>query len=71
MGFPAEDYAGEPITASLNTWSRINPATSIPASAPRRRSAACCKPRGFPLEMPASALGEICMKPSTMTYCWQ
>lgn len=24
--------------------------------------------RGFPLEMPATALGEICMKPSTMTY---
>ena len=37
MGFAAEDYAGKPVIAILNTWSRHQPLPHpLPRRAPRR-----------------------------------
>ena len=36
MGYSRADYQGKPIIAIINTWSDINVATRISASAPRR-----------------------------------
>ncbi len=68
MGFAAEDYAGKPVIAILNTWSDLNPCHQHF----RERAAAVkrgvLQAGGFPVEMPAMALGEPFMKPSTMMY---
>jgi len=68
MGFAAEDYAGKPVIAILNTWSEMNPCHQHF----RERAAAVKRgvwqAGGFPVEMPALALGEPFMKPSTMMY---
>lgn len=68
MGFSAEDYAGKPVIAILNTWSEMNPCHQHF----RERAAAVKRgvwqAGGFPVEMPAMALGEPFMKPSTMMY---
>jgi dihydroxy-acid dehydratase len=68
MGFAAEDYAGKPVIAILNTWSDLNPCHQHF----RERAAAVKRgvwqAGGFPVELPAMALGEIFMKPSTMMY---
>lgn len=68
MRFSAEDHAGKPITAILNTWSRINPCHQHPCDRAEAAKRGVLQAGGFPLKMPASALGEVCMKPSTMTY---
>jgi dihydroxy-acid dehydratase len=68
MGFSADDYAGKPVIAILNTWSDLNP-----CHAHFRERAADVKrgvwqAGGFPLEAPAISLGETFMKPTTMLY---
>ncbi len=68
MGFAADDYAGKPVIAILNTWSELNPCHQHfreRAEAVRR---GVLQAGGFPVELPAMALGEPFMKPSTMMY---
>jgi len=68
MGFAAADYAGKPVIAILNTWSELNPCHQHfreRAEAVRR---GVLQAGGFPVELPAMALGEPFMKPSTMMY---
>src|SRR5690349_5599553 len=57
MGFAAEDYAGKPVIAILNTWSELNPCHQHfreRAEAVRR---GVLQAGGFPVELPAMALG--------------
>ncbi|HUH84162.1 MAG TPA: L-arabinonate dehydratase [Stellaceae bacterium] len=68
MGFAAEDYAGKPVIAILNTWSDINPCHQHFRERAQAVKRGVLQAGGFPLEMPAMALGEVFMKPSTMMY---
>ncbi len=68
MGLSAEDYAGKPVIAILNTWSDINPCHQHFRERAQAVKRGVLQAGGFPLEMPAMALGEVFMKPSTMMY---
>ncbi|MGO8916403.1 MAG: L-arabinonate dehydratase [Stellaceae bacterium] len=68
MGFSAEDYGGKPVIAILNTWSDINPCHQHFRERAQAVKRGVLQAGGFPLEMPAMALGEVFMKPSTMMY---
>jgi len=68
MGFSAEDYGGKPVIAILNTWSDINPCHQHFRDRAQAVKRGVLQAGGFPLEMPAMALGEVFMKPSTMMY---
>ena len=68
MGYSAEDYAGKPVIAILNTWSDINPCHEHFRDRAQAVKRGVLQAGGFPLEMPAMALGEVFMKPSTMMY---
>ncbi|HEX7966595.1 MAG TPA: L-arabinonate dehydratase [Stellaceae bacterium] len=68
MGFGAEDYAGKPVIAILNTWSEMNPCHQHFRTRAAEVKRGVWQAGGFPVEMPAMALGEPFMKPSTMMY---
>jgi dihydroxy-acid dehydratase len=68
MGFAAEDYAGKPVIAILNTWSEMNPCHQHFRTRAADVKRGVWQAGGFPVEMPAMALGEPFMKPSTMMY---
>ena len=68
MGFAAEDYAGKPVIAIINTWSDINPCHAHFASAREEVKRGVWQAGGFPVELPAISLGEPFMKPTTMLY---
>ncbi|HKW54268.1 MAG TPA: L-arabinonate dehydratase [Stellaceae bacterium] len=68
MGFAAEDYAGKPVIAILNTWSEMNPCHQHFRTRAEEVKRGVWQAGGFPVEMPAMALGEPFMKPSTMMY---
>ena len=68
MGFAAEDYAGKPIIAIINTFSDINPCHHHFKARIDDVKRGVLQAGGFPLEMPAMSLGEPFMKPTTMLY---
>jgi dihydroxy-acid dehydratase len=68
MGFAAEDYGGKPVIAILNTWSEMNPCHQHFRTRAEEVKRGVWQAGGFPVEMPAMALGEPFMKPSTMMY---
>jgi len=68
MGFAAEDYAGKPVIAILNTWSEMNPCHYHFRERAAEVKRGIWQAGGFPVEMPAISLGEPFMKPSTMMY---
>jgi dihydroxy-acid dehydratase len=68
MGFSAEDYAGKPVIAIVNTWSEANPCHVHLRQRAEEVRRGVLQAGGFPLEMPAMSLGETLMKPSTMLY---
>jgi len=68
MGFDAEDYAGKPVIAIINTFSDANPCHHHFKSRVDDVKRGVLQAGGFPLEMPAMSLGEPFMKPTTMIY---
>lgn len=68
MGYGAEDYAGKPIVAIITTWSDLNPCHSHFPQRVTDVKRGVFQAGGFPVELPAMALGEVFMKPSTMLY---
>ena len=68
MGFSADDYAGKPVVAIINTWSDANPCHAHLRQRAEEVKRGVWQAGGFPLEMPAMSLGETYMKPSTMLY---
>src|SRR5690242_5555541 len=68
MGLSAEDYAGKPVIGILNTWSEMNPCHLHFRDRAEAVKRGVWQAGGFPVEMPALALGEPFMKPSTMMY---
>ena len=67
-GFTAEDWAGKPVIAILNTWSDANPCHAHFRLRAEEVKRGIWQAGGFPLEMPVLSLGETFMKPSTMLY---
>src|SRR5581483_11239595 len=68
MGFAAEDYAGKPVIAILNTWSEMNPCHYHFRERAAEVKRGVWQAGGFPVEMPAISLGEPFQKPTTMLY---
>ena len=68
MGFSAEDYTGKPVIAIVNTWSELNPCHSHFRLRAEEVKRGVWQAGGFPVELPALALPENFMKPSTMLY---
>ena len=67
-GFSAEDMAGKPIIAILNTWSDANPCHAHFRNRAEEIKRGVWQAGGFPMEIPVLTLGETLMKPSTMLY---
>jgi dihydroxy-acid dehydratase len=67
-GFSAEDIAGKPVIAILNTWSDANPCHAHFRLRAEDVKRGIWQAGGFPMEIPVLTLGETFMKPSTMLY---
>jgi len=68
MGYAPEDWAGKPIIGILNTWSDLNPCHAHFKQRVDDVKRGVLQAGGFPVEMPALALSENFMKPTTMLY---
>ncbi len=68
MGYAPEDWAGKPVIGILNTWSDINPCHQHFRIRAEEVKRGVWQAGGFPLEIPALALPENFMKPTTMLY---
>ena len=67
-GFAAEEMAGKPIIAILNTWSDANPCHTHLRQRAEEVKRGVWQAGGFPMEIPLLTLGETLMKPTTMLY---
>jgi dihydroxy-acid dehydratase len=68
MGFGAEDYAGKPVIAILNTWSDLNTCHTHFPQRVEDVKRGILQAGGFPVEIPVMSLSETFMKPSAMFY---
>jgi dihydroxy-acid dehydratase len=68
MGLSAEDFAGRPVIAILNTWSEINCCHSHFPERVQQIKRGVWAGGGFPVEIPVLSLSEPFQKPSTMLY---
>jgi dihydroxy-acid dehydratase len=68
MGYAEADWKGKPIIGILNTWSDINPCHQHFRIRAEEVKRGVWQAGGFPLEIPALALPETFMKPTTMLY---
>jgi dihydroxy-acid dehydratase len=68
MGYAAEEWAGRPVIAILNTWSDINPCHTHFKQRVEDVKRGVLQSGGFPIELPALSLAEQYVKPTTMLY---
>jgi dihydroxy-acid dehydratase len=68
MGWSEEDWAGKPVIGILNTWSDINPCHTHFRQRVEDVKRGVLQAGGMPIELPALALPENFMKPTTMLY---
>lgn len=68
MGYSAEDWAGRPVIAIINTWSDINPCHAHFKQRVEDVKRGVLQAGGFPVELPALSLSENFVKPTTMLY---
>jgi len=68
MGCTPADYAGKPVIAIVNTWSDINPCHSHLRECANDVKCGVWQAGGYPIEIPATTLGETFQKPTTMMY---
>jgi dihydroxy-acid dehydratase len=68
MGYAESDWKGKPVIGILNTWSDINPCHQHFRIRAEEVKRGVWQAGGFPLELPAMALPENFMKPTTMLY---
>ncbi len=68
MGYSEADWKGKPVIGILNTWSDINPCHQHFRIRAEEVKRGVLQAGGFPLEIPALALPENFMKPTTMLY---
>lgn len=68
MGYGPEDYAGKPVVAIVNTWSDLITCHTHFRERAEQVKRGVLQAGGFPVELPAMALGEQFQKPTTMLY---
>jgi dihydroxy-acid dehydratase len=68
QGYTADDMAGKPVIAILNTWSDANPCHAHFRLRAEDVKRGVWQAGGFPMEIPLLTLGETFMKPTTMLY---
>ncbi len=68
MGYSADDFAGKPVIAVVNTWSELNPCHVHFRQRAEEVKRGVWQAGGFPVELPALSLPENLMKPTTMLY---
>ncbi len=68
MGYAAEDFAGKPVIAIVNTWSDLSPCHSHFRVRAEEVKRGVWQAGGFPVELPAMPITETYMKPSPMMY---
>jgi dihydroxy-acid dehydratase len=68
MGYDEADYLGKPIVAIVNTWSATNPCHAHFKDRAQEIARGIVQAGGFPLEMPAPAVSETLLKPTSMLY---
>ena len=68
MGYGPEDYAGKPVIAVVNTWSDLITCHTHFRERAEQVKRGVLQAGGFPVELPAMALGEQFQKPTTMLY---
>ena len=68
MGYSAEDYAGKPVIAIINTWSDLNQCHAHFKQRVEDVKRGVLQAGGFPVELPAISLSESNVKPTTMLY---
>ncbi|WP_458759642.1 L-arabinonate dehydratase [Afipia sp. TerB] len=68
MGYAAEEWAGRPVIAILNTWSDAQPCHMHFKSRVDDVKRGVLMAGGFPMELPALSLSESFLKPTTMLY---
>src|ERR1700741_68295 len=68
FGYDQNDGAGKPVIGIINTWSEINACHGHLRDRAEDVKRGVYQAGGFPIELPAMALGETFVKPSTMLY---
>jgi dihydroxy-acid dehydratase len=68
MGYGAEDFAGKPVIAIVNTWSDMTSCHSHFRTRAEEVKRGVWQAGGFPVELPAMPVNETFMKPSPMMY---
>jgi dihydroxy-acid dehydratase len=68
LGHGAEEHAGKPFIAILNTWSDINPCHMHLRERAEQVKRGVWQAGGFPLEFPVATLSETFQKPTPMLY---
>ncbi len=68
LGYRAEDFAGKPVVAIINTWSEMNPCHVHLRERAEAVKKGVWQAGGFPVEIPAFSITETYMKPSPMLY---
>lgn len=68
LGFGSKEFDGKPVIAILNTWSDLNPCHGHFKNRADDVKRGILQAGGFPVELPAIALGEVFMKPSAPLY---
>jgi dihydroxy-acid dehydratase len=68
MGYSAQDFAGKPVIAIINTWSELSTCHSHFRTRAEEIKRGVWQAGGFPVELPAMPVTETYMKPSPMMY---
>ena len=68
IGYEAQDWAGKPVIAILNTWSDAQPCHAHFRHRVEDVKRGVFQAGGFPMELPCLSLSESQVKPTTMLY---
>ncbi|MEM6381405.1 MAG: L-arabinonate dehydratase [Pseudomonadota bacterium] len=68
MGLSSEDWEGKPVIAIINTWSEAQPCHMHFRERAEQVKKGIFQAGGMPMEMPAHALSETFLKPTSMLY---
>tara|TARA_R110002110_G_scaffold415860_1_gene658760 strand:+ start:93394 stop:95121 length:1728 start_codon:yes stop_codon:yes gene_type:complete len=67
-GYSREEFQGRPVIGIINTWSDMNPCHAHLRERAEAVKRGVWQAGGFPVEMPAMAIGEGYVKPSSLMY---
>src|SRR5580704_5161435 len=68
QGFPGDVFDGRPIIGICNTWSELTPCNAHFRELAQRIKNGVWEAGGFPLEFPATSMGETNMRPTAMMF---